>query len=188
MFWTDFMQQLLPEDLAKFFALVGDEGLNYIREPDLCIAPDGEPYIYRWHLVPRNVVGANVYLHLQVASDPERPLHDHPWDNVSHVLAGGFRELYVRDPENNWNQQERLIRPGQVIYRRAEECHRLFLLPEQLYSISLFTTGPAVRDWGFWFLSAPQGTLIPRRWRSHHEVIVDTPDGRSIFKEPDDAH
>src|SRR5690554_5853755 len=36
-----------------------------IREPDLTIAPDGNPYLHRWYIVPRNTTG-NLYLHMQV--------------------------------------------------------------------------------------------------------------------------
>jgi hypothetical protein len=41
------------------------------------IAPDGQPYLYRWHVIERNPE-ANTYFHIQVDDDPERPLHDHP--------------------------------------------------------------------------------------------------------------
>lgn len=146
---------------------------------DMEIAPDGTPYIYRWHIVPRRAVGANVYLHLQVADDPERPLHDHPWDNQSVILAGGYREVYqhVAHGKRLFDVCERECHAGRTIHRRAEEAHRLFLLPDTPYTISLFSTGPVIRDWGFWFDN-------PERWISHNEVIQETPDGRSIFREP----
>lgn len=147
-----------------------------IRKPDAIIAPDGEPILYRWHIIPRRMVGANVYLHLQVADDPERPLHDHPWDNQSVILAGGLREVYTRsDQLINAVQHERLVLKGRTVHRRAEEAHRLFLAPGCTYAISLFSTGPVVREWGFWFESG---------WRPHTDVVTETADGRSIFKEP----
>lgn len=167
------IDDLKPEDAEIIRAIVGQ------RAPDLIIAPDGTPYIYRWHIIPRNVVGANVYLHLQVADDPERPLHDHPWDNQSVILAGGYCEVYARCSEERdarWaNQHERRVLKGRTVHRRAEEAHRLFLAPGCPYTISLFSTGPVVRDWGFWF---------PGGWRPHTDVITETADGRSIFKEP----
>jgi hypothetical protein len=66
---------------------------NPLRYPDLVIAPDGKPYLYRWHVFPQNAA-AGVYFHIQVQSDPERPLHDHPWDNTSVILSGGYDELW----------------------------------------------------------------------------------------------
>lgn len=163
------------------FLMSGDiKGIRVkFRRPDMIIAPDGDDYIFRWHLIPRREVGANVYLHLQVADDPERPLHDHPWDNQSVILAGGYREVYVEAPALIWNERERDCREGRVVQRRAEEAHRLFLLPGCHYTISLFSTGPVIREWGFWF----DGTiLLPRTWRPHTDVIQELPDGRSIFK------
>src|SRR5882672_6067602 len=65
------------------------------RKPDLEIMPDGTPYLYRWHVTPHSQF-ANVYLHVQVASDPARPLHDHPWDNMGVILSGGYEELVTK--------------------------------------------------------------------------------------------
>lgn len=160
---------IIPEHRAIFHKLQVPLGA-----PDLAIRPDGDDYIFRWHIIPRRSVGANVYLHLQIASDPERPLHDHPWDNQSVILAGGYKEVYVSRPDESWFEKERIVREGQVVHRRAEEAHRLFMLPDCPYTISLFSTGPVVREWGFWFAQAPQrGTIIPHRWHSHESVIVN---------------
>ena len=150
-----------------------------LRAPDLTIAPDGRPYLLRWYLVPRNDL-ANCYLHVQLADDPERPMHDHPWDNQSTILAGGYRELYSRVPSNSLRDAERCLAPGDTVQRRAEEAHRLLLAPGAVYSISLFTTGRHRRDWGFWYEEPEFGK---RKWISQQEVIVSLPDGRSIFKD-----
>lgn len=149
-------------------------GAGYVerlRSPDLVIAPDGTPYLYRWHVVPRNDQG-NVYFHIQVADDPERPLHDHPWDNQSVILSGGYTEIY-----RTLNGKPRIRSPykGVTIQRRATEAHRLELLPDSAYTMTLFTTGPKLREWGFW---------TDKGWRPHTEVTEDTPDGRSIWKGP----
>lgn len=134
-------------------------------EPDLEIA-DGDDgvYLFRWHLVPRNTYG-NVYLHVQTSSDPARPLHDHPWDNVSVILAGGYEEV---------NADPRIIPqlPGKVIYRRAEEAHRLILPYGQPYSMSLFTTGPVIREWGFYCQDS---------WKPYHECTT-TKDNKTYWK------
>lgn len=157
--------------LARVILGVTDPG-EECRPPDLTIAPDGEPYIYRWHVIPRNCE-ANVYLHLQVASDPERPLHDHPWDNMSVILAGGYEELLTEHP-GKLPGRRFSRRPGDTIFRKAAEAHRIFLPSANPYSLSLFTTGPKVREWGFW--------TEDRGWVAHHELIENLPDGRSVFK------
>jgi len=70
------------------------------RPPDLVIAPKGYgEYLFRWYVIPRNRE-ANVYFHIQTQSDPERPLHDHPWDNTSVILSGGYDEIIDTEPES----------------------------------------------------------------------------------------
>lgn len=128
-------------------------GASY--EPDVILAPDGDPYLYRWHLLYDNTRG-NVFLHLQVKSDPERPLHDHPWDNVSVVIVGGYDELYASpaDPAAGHplpKPYHRSLRKGDVVRRDATTAHRLILPAGIPYTITLFTTGPKLRDWGFWY-------------------------------------
>lgn len=160
---------LRPRDQDIIRVIAGD------RAPDVTIAPDGEDYLHRWYVIPRRVVGANVYLHLQVADDPERPLHDHPWDCQSCILAGGYREVYVEEPSQAWDQKERVVCAGCVVQRKAEEAHRLFLLPGEDYTISLFSMGPVVREWGFWFEDDhhPYPAYQKRHWRRHDECVVN---------------
>lgn len=126
---------------------------------DLVIAPDDKPYIYRWHLVKAQE--ASVYFHIQVADDPERPLHDHPWDNTSVILVGGYRETmdttpkwthktYPAPPDPPYGPRQFIRKPGDVIFRHAHWSHRL-LMPEGVsYTMSQFSCGPRVREWGFW--------------------------------------
>ena len=144
--------------------------LDYEDEPDLTIAPDGEPYLYRWHLIPQNKVG-NVYFHIQVRSDPERPLHDHPWDNMSNIISGGYTEILNTTPEcGQFTEFTRERLPGEVITRRAHWAHRLILPEDVPYTMTLFSTGPKIRDWGFWY---------PTGWVSHKD-LVELHDGVSV--------
>lgn len=147
--------------------------LGLLREPDLVIAPAGHgEYLYRWYVIPRNRE-ANVYFHIQTASDPERPLHDHPWDSTSVILAGGYTEMLMRKPdlESGFSTLDR--EPGDVIFRPASWAHRLILPAHVPYSMSLFSTGPKVREWGFW----EQGVFRP-----YTEVTIET-EGRSTWKQ-----
>lgn len=155
-----------------------DCGHEKLREPDLVIAPDGNPYLYRWHLTPRNSQ-ANVYFHIQIADDPERPLHDHPWDNFSVVLSGGYDEIWNPSPERENVNDEfvRKFRKGDTVSRRANEAHRLLLPPGVEYSMTLFSTGPKVRDWGFWY---------PGGWKDYRDVTRMI-DGMSVHGEGSNA-
>lgn len=145
---------------------------DVMRQPDLCIAPDGYPYLWRWWVIPKNRF-ANIYLHVQVADDPERPLHDHPWHNQSVILSGGYVEKIQAYPPAGPCFTHMRSR-GETIHRKAHEAHRLFL-PERIpYTMTLFTTGPKCHDWGFWH----DNIFTP-----HKECVEDLPDGRSLFKE-----
>lgn len=143
------MEGVTQKDLDRINRVLG--GGDSIRPPDETIYAGGKPYIYRWHILPNhNDLGANIYLHLQVADDAERAMHDHPWDNQSIILAGGYREKVWDFPPATTTVHERDVKAGQVVHRSAEAAHRLSLLPGVPYTLSLFTTGPKVREWGFW--------------------------------------
>lgn len=143
-----------------------------VEHPDLVIAPDGDPYLYRWRLL--RTPQAGIYFHIQVASDPERPLHDHPWDNQSVILAGGYNEI-IGVPGHS-RTQIFLRYAGDVIHRKAEIPHRLILPDGVPYTMSLFSTGPKRREWGFWY---------PDGWRPFYEVTKQLADGRSIHIKPE---
>lgn len=142
---------------------------SLLREPDLTIAPDGEPYLYRWYIA-KNQEFANVYFHMQVKDDPERPLHDHPWDNMSVILSNGYREIIQREPPKGTTDIF-LRKAGQTIMRKAEHAHRLLISPGQPYTLTIFATGPRVRRWGFWY---PQG------WVDFEKVCELRPGGISV--------
>lgn len=164
---------LLPEDYKVYQNFIGED-----RAPDLVIAPNGFPYLYRWHMVPRGGP-ANIYFHVQVADDPERPLHNHPWDNMSVILAGGYKEtLSLSEGEPSLGSTNVFIRQkGDVIYRRAKQAHRLQLLTGEAYAMTLFTAGPKINDWGFWY---------PEGFRPYQEVTV-LKDGMSVHVKGSDA-
>lgn len=123
-------------------------GIMTVREPDFIIGPSDNPYLRRWWLVPRNEF-CNVYLHEILRSDDDRAGHDHPWDNRSFVIEGEYSETTYWD-NVPWDVMQIYARSaGDVISRRAEDTHRL-TVPEGGRAVTLFTTGPKVREWGFW--------------------------------------
>lgn len=121
------------------------------RAPDIVIGRSGNgAYLRRWYCVPRNPI-LNVYLHLFFRSDPETP-HDHPWISLSLSLSKKLFEVAPTRPGI------RTIESGDVIVRGARFAHRL-LVPER-GAMTLFITGPRIRNWGF---------LCPGGWRLHSE-------------------
>ena len=134
---------MTEQHVAELSELVSwAEGLMASRPPDFVV---GEDYLRRWWVVPRNHY-SNVYLHLMQADDSDRALHDHPFDNTSLILKGGYFEHLPNEVVER--------SPGQVISRPAAAAHRIALKRDSagrvIPSMSLFFTGPVVRDWGFY--------------------------------------
>lgn len=166
----DWSKEKFP--LSRLSSSDMDIAIRYVPDlrqaPDLIIAPDGKPYMFRWH-VAHNQGAGNVYFHMQVADDPERPLHDHPWDNMSVILSGGYLETL--QPVPPYGLKYTLPRrAGDVIFRKATEAHRLFIPEGVPYTLTQFSTGPRVRTWGFWF---------PDGWQDFRSVTTEK-DGVSI--------
>ncbi len=134
-------------------------GIMQVRQPDFVI---GDNYIKRWWVVPRNDM-SNLYLHWMTGDDDDRALHDHPWDNTSQLLLGSYIE---HTPEGLFKREA-----GDVVHRKATDAHRLEVIPGQS-AISLFMTGPKLREWGF---HCPQG------WK-HWRDFVDERDTGQIGK------
>lgn len=112
------------------------EGLMASRPADFVI---GDDYMHRWWVMPRNNY-CNVYLHDILKSDDDRAFHDHPWTNTSVILLGSYIE---HTPEGSFKRVA-----GDVVTRTPETLHRLEVIPGER-AISLFMTGPTVREWGF---------------------------------------
>jgi len=140
------------------------------RAPDFVIGDPANPYMRRWFIVPRNEL-CNVYLHEILRSDDDRAGHDHPWPNHSYLIEGVYDEaIYYTDTP--WQLAHTLRRlPGSHVHREATDCHRL-MIPEGGRAVSLFTTGPRVRDWGFWCANPP-------RW-VHWEKFTTGPNGALV--------
>ncbi|AEK09993.1 cysteine dioxygenase [Mycobacterium phage Rey] len=129
-----------------------------MREPDLVLTrDDGQVYLNRWHVIPRNRF-LNVYLHQFLGSDDDRALHDHPWWFASLILKGGYWE-HRKTGWATWRA------PGSFAIRRPKTAHRVELDVDTVYSFehdtwlekpawTLIFTGPKIRSWGF---HCPQG-------------------------------
>lgn len=104
------------------------------------ILPDGTviPYDYmdRFFLIKTPWFG--VFLHRFRADDPDR-FHDHPWVNVSILLAGSYRETFH-------DGTSRIRRAGDVVVRPALMLHRITDVDSE--PISLFIRFRRKRQWG----------------------------------------
>lgn len=169
---------LSADMLQNFLTWVSD------RRPCRIInGPDDEPYLERYYLF--GVRGWHCYLHRFVASDPDRGVHDHPWDRaVSLILIGGYNELRLLgdDAGHGGHTVSTRQRPWRLNRLRGRDFHRVLLAPgEQAWT--LFCHGPRVKGWGFmidgeyiayardagefrhrdWWLTAPTGRTVRRQ-------------------------
>jgi hypothetical protein len=130
-----------------------ERAARWLTRPDAAIFNDDktEVYLYRWHVIPRNDF-AGVYMHVQVAHDPDsRGFHDHPYDSQATILAGTYVDETFDPLIMRWGTAiHRTYTKGQVVRRKAETLHRLRLYPGVPYTMTLFCTGPRRREkWGF---------------------------------------
>lgn len=126
------------------------------RPPDVVIGAPRDPYMLRWHILPRNPI-CNVYLHRFLKSDDERALHDHPWWNVSYLLDGEYTEHTI--PAGGVHVRK-IYKAGDLKFRGASAAHRIELHAGPCWT--LFITGPRFRRWGF---------HCPNGWRHWKEFV-----------------
>lgn len=127
--------------------------LSLRRPPDVVIGGAADPYMLRWWLLPPNRV-FNIYLHHFLRSDDDRALHDHPWWNISVLLAGRYVEHTIAAGGVHARTERRA---GEIKLRGARAAHRIELVDGPCWTV--FLTGPWLRAWGF---HCPQGW---RHWR-----------------------
>lgn len=136
------------------------------RAPDFVI---GDDYLRRWWVIPRNP-WVNVYLHEIRKSDDDRAFHDHPWMNTSFLIEGRYIE---HTPDGRFERTA-----GDYVIRGAQQMHRLEVIEGEA-AISLFITGPKVREWGF---DCPQGWV---HWQDFTNEFDSSQIGRGCGEHDD---
>ena len=143
--------------------------LTIPREPDFIVGQPDDIYLRRWWVIPHNR-WFNVYLHNFLRSDDDRALHDHPWVNISLILAGAYFE-HLPDGTVKLRQAWRPWAPWRLVFRGARAAHRVELIQGGDPVWTLFITGPKVREWGF---------LCPAGWRHSKDFVADREGGSSV--------
>lgn len=143
--------------------------------------PVSRPFLLRWYVLPKNRF-LNIYLHQFIRDDEDRALHDHPWFNLSVLLAGQYIEHTI---EGGGVHVRKVYTAGALKVRTPWSAHRVELTKDWPmrrpydgpYSVapnlpgwvqysakspswSLFVTGPKQHSWGF---HCPE-----TGWRSSH--------------------
>lgn len=124
------------------------------REPDFIIGGKEDPYLLRWFVIPRNAF-VNVYLHEFRRSDDDRAHHDHGWlFNFTWMLLAGYLEHTIaRGGIHVCTARS----AGEWKFRWGRSPHRIEL-PARVFCVTLFITGPRIRNWGF---HCPEEGWIP---------------------------
>lgn len=114
------------------------------RKPDLVLEKEGDVYLRRWYVIPRNAI-FNIYLHNFLHDDEDRALHDHMYSSLSWILKGGYLEHTIKAGGVHKRKE---YAPGRIILRPfGGKAHRIELIGKSCWT--LFITGPRYRKWGF---------------------------------------
>lgn len=141
--------------------------------------PDGGLYLRRFFLSPR-WFPIRVFLHCFYTPDPDRHLHDHPWDFWTLPLTSYEEEL----PENADGRRFRMVSRRRLHFRSADYVHRVTgflrrplrgvrrfegpLLPVSSPVWTFVFAKKARREWGFW---------VDGRWVHWRDYLTgDKPD------------
>jgi hypothetical protein len=109
----------------------------------------------RMCIIPRNKL-LNIYLHRFNGPDQDRDMHDHPWWSISFLLRGWIIEK--KNPDNPI-----VVNAPRFYLRSPKLAHTIVdgSWPDKK-PITLFITGPATNDWGFYTKDG---------WRQHEDYL-----------------
>lgn len=117
--------------------------IRHKRSPDFAIGGADNPYLLRWHVIPRNRFGC-IYVHEFLRDDDDRALHDHPWPSLTYVVAGAYDDHTIE--AGGIHKRDRLG-SGAFKFRMPSQAHRVEIVARPC--VTVFIRGPVVREWGF---------------------------------------
>lgn len=97
------------------------------------------------------------YIHQICQSDSDKDMHDHPWNFLSLILKGAYREASKLYPDFN-SIVQRDCNPGNIISHSRMDAHQITLLTKVVWTL-VFTFGRR----SIWGYQTPQG------WIRHDE-------------------
>lgn len=128
------------------------------------IADPTEDYLVRYRLIQTPWFG--VYLHKILLPDNDINLHDHPWDMVSVILSGGYKEIFMTFKEQtydddgsirsyrgshqrrHWTRWSVHSMKGGGKYKYQNDLHKIISL-DKTPTWTLLFVGPRKRQWGY---------------------------------------
>ncbi len=101
--------------------------------------PEGGLYLRRYFITPR-WFPLRVFVHQIFTPDPDRVMHDHPWDFWTFPLSG-YREVNMHN--------RGFVDLCRWHFRPAEYVHRIIHL-DYTPTWTIVVARKARREWGFW--------------------------------------
>ena len=147
------------ETLTKWLDSRGSSRMIKRADPQTGLAHD---YLKRYYIFRCRYF--SVFLHQFWASDADH-IHDHPWDNITWILRGGYWE-FSADGSSTYRKK------GFKRYRNAELFHRIAIgdhSPGEAWT--LFIHFRRRREWGFY---TPEGWLPADVYGKKYESPVQT--------------
>lgn len=110
---------------------------------------EGQPYLERYMVARWGKNGEHtIFLHRFLDSDPDRGVHDHPWDSKSLILAGGYNERRLINENGIEKIIVRDIKPLSINKIGKNDFHQI-ILKDKTPAWTLFYHGDRVKHWGF---------------------------------------
>lgn len=125
--------------------------LHVFHKPYLRLfRPTGEKYLTRWKFANNRLF--RIYLHRLDGPDPDRHLHNHPWDGLVILLRGKYVQRVIQLKQNEpghpvrecWNQRVDFVK---WINHLGAEYHKIVTIRPGTWT--LVFAGPVRREWGF---------------------------------------
>ena len=109
-------------------------------------------YLIRYYIIKSRFF--NLFLHEFLRSDRD-DLHDHPWHFGTFLVRGAYTEQKF-NPKTGLNEiTRRTTDQNRLVFRKATDLHRVVVDRDLTYAerdqsaLTIFFSGPTIRDWGF---------------------------------------
>jgi hypothetical protein len=123
---------------------------------------EGQPYLERYMVARWGKNGEKtLFLHRFLDSDPDRGIHDHPWNSRSFIVAGGYFEKRLIKQNGVEKVIVRDIQPLSFNTIRKNDFHQI-ILKEKTPAWTLFYHGERVKHWGFQHYTENADTSITK--------------------------
>lgn len=132
---------IIKSALDRPYHHIGEYMQRWWLTPRFLLTRDKDGYLIPYPWLPKIL---KCRLHWTKLPDQERHLHNHPCENTSVILCGGYEES-VLSSGFDWVFTRK---KGDVIHRNATDYHALVNVT-QAGCFSLWFMGKEVNNWGF---------------------------------------